>query len=232
MSTLTSRMSLKKPDGPDPFDLADFVDNWDKIDAAPGVYICTSSTRPSWGVDQAGRVILETNTRRRLLWTGSAWAEPLVSPGGWSFTQAINAYQAAATVVDYTMGTINLIRPSTVFFIGTIEVSKSGGRPSLHASHKVDDVDISYSTSWTKGYLNQIWGWLGFPQYLTGPAGTTDGGEDIRHAILVGATNLDVGLHTLKTSVTGSPISTTDLYLYRASTLAYVVTANGGQTLL
>jgi len=63
MSQLTPHLGLKKPDGSDPFLRQDFDDNYDVLDAAPGIYICTSSTHPTtWGDNQVGRGIIEVDT--------------------------------------------------------------------------------------------------------------------------------------------------------------------------
>lgn len=81
MSTLTPRMNLKRPDGSDPFLTQDFVDNYNKMDAAPGVHICTSSTKPSWGAAQAGRTIFLTDYKCFQWWDGSAWQSERAAPG-------------------------------------------------------------------------------------------------------------------------------------------------------
>jgi hypothetical protein len=73
VSTNSPRLLLKRPDGTDPFLRQDFVDNYNKIDAAPGVHICTSDTRPVWGSAQAGRMIFMTDYKQLQYWDGAAW---------------------------------------------------------------------------------------------------------------------------------------------------------------
>ena len=74
MSSLTSRLGLKKWSLSDRWKNADLVDNWDLLDAAPGTHICTSSTRPStWGAGHTGRKIIETDTDLEYEWDGSGW---------------------------------------------------------------------------------------------------------------------------------------------------------------
>src|SRR3954454_16834153 len=69
MSQLTPHLGLKKPDGSDPFLRQDFDDNYDVLDAAPGLYICTSSSHPTtWGDAQVGRGIIEVDTGAILYW--------------------------------------------------------------------------------------------------------------------------------------------------------------------
>ena len=72
MPTATTRLGLSKPLGADNFSVTDFQQNYDKIDAAPGITICTSGTRPGgWGANQNGMVILETDTGLMWRWDGT-----------------------------------------------------------------------------------------------------------------------------------------------------------------
>lgn len=114
MSTFTPRLQLKRNDGSDPFKRQDFVDNWNKMDAAPGVHVCTSTSRPTWGSAQAGRTILETNTRAMYEWSGTAWLPILTAPSGWTLGIAPGAYLAPDTQAVYTLGTITTTRPGTL----------------------------------------------------------------------------------------------------------------------
>lgn len=85
MATYTDKLGLIKPAGTDPFLLSDFNDNTDAIDRAPGVHYCTSSTRPSWGTNEAGRLIVETDTKKMFIW-----------PGSGSFVEVVNTVAATA----------------------------------------------------------------------------------------------------------------------------------------
>jgi predicted Rdx family selenoprotein len=77
MGTSTTNLLLYKPDGTEfVLRVTDLNDNWDKIDAAAGVTICTSSTRPSTGLIN-GRLIYETDTKSLLIRqtsSGGFWA--------------------------------------------------------------------------------------------------------------------------------------------------------------
>lgn len=73
MTSSSPHLGLVIPSEVDRFSTTDLANNWQKIDAAPGTHICTSTTRPSWGLPQAGRDIIETNTGLRWLWTGTLW---------------------------------------------------------------------------------------------------------------------------------------------------------------
>lgn len=86
--TPTTKLLLRKPD-PDP-STGDFVnattdlnENWDKVDAAVGTFICTSGTRPTGSQRWDGREIFETDTLRRYMWSNSLaiWVPLLISRG-------------------------------------------------------------------------------------------------------------------------------------------------------
>jgi hypothetical protein len=75
MAGNTTRLDLNTFDGGDPFSETPFNQNWSKLDAAPGVHVCTSSTRPAypdWDTDQIGRLIFETDTKRLYEYIGSS----------------------------------------------------------------------------------------------------------------------------------------------------------------
>ena len=100
MSTTTDKLGLKKPAGTDPFLLTDFNSNTDLIDRAPGVYYCTSTTRPTWSSPQAGRMILETDTKKMFIWPGSGSFVEVVNSGAATATSTANAAQSAASTAQ------------------------------------------------------------------------------------------------------------------------------------
>lgn len=74
MTDTSARLGLVLPTQVDPFNTEDIYNNWNKIDGAPGSYICTSTTRPTtWGAGQAGRKIIETDTGLEWRWDGTAF---------------------------------------------------------------------------------------------------------------------------------------------------------------
>lgn len=73
MPTPSPHLGLLVPARSDPFVTADIATNWDTIDAAPGDFICTSTTRPGWGAGQAGMSIYETDSGLEWRWNGSAF---------------------------------------------------------------------------------------------------------------------------------------------------------------
>lgn len=100
MATTTSRLGLTKPATTDPVDIAQLNANADKLDAAVGIFVCTSATRPStpWN----GLTIYETDTKDTLVYNNAAWV-------------IINDYDALTTLVSRLGVKINVqsAQPST-----------------------------------------------------------------------------------------------------------------------
>ena len=86
MATSTTKLGLTKPAYTDVVDVQDLNTNADLIDAASGMTICTSSTRP--GSPWSGQIIFETDTLGSFVWDGSAWQ---TAGGGGSITVAETA---------------------------------------------------------------------------------------------------------------------------------------------
>lgn len=107
MPTPSPKMGLALPGLSDQFSTADIKANWEKIDAAPGTHICTSSSRPTWTAAQAGRKIFETDTRLEWFWTGSEWqrAAPVgllkKSNGDWAI---------GSRTSDFTTSSANFVK--------------------------------------------------------------------------------------------------------------------------
>lgn len=103
MSTQSPRLGLIKPERPDLFSTADIAANWAKVDQYPGVYVCTSSTRPSWSTAQAGMCIREADTQLEWLWTGTAWARTApsgrlrTSTGAYAYAMRTSAFSTASS---------------------------------------------------------------------------------------------------------------------------------------
>lgn len=74
MATNTTKLALSKPDGTDLVDVAVLNGNFDKIDAASGATVCTSTTRPATPFN--GQVIFETDTLNALVYRSAttSWA--------------------------------------------------------------------------------------------------------------------------------------------------------------
>ena len=72
MPTYTSRLKLTRRVLGEPFRLQDYIDNWNAIDASPGVLVATSGTLPDdWDNAETGREVIETDTGLRWWWDGT-----------------------------------------------------------------------------------------------------------------------------------------------------------------
>jgi hypothetical protein len=75
VATYSTILGLKLSDESDPFQLADFIQNWELLDTSPGTFICSSTSRPSWNSSQAGRLIFMTDLKQVAYWSGTAWSD-------------------------------------------------------------------------------------------------------------------------------------------------------------
>lgn len=126
MSTLTPRLSLKRPDDTDPFLTQDFVDNYNKLDAAPGAHICTSSTRPSWGSAQTGRTVFLTDYKCFQYWDGSAWQNERAATGLFAGGAIFDATLSKNAVVTYNLVNFTTPRPASLAIMMSMTVSCDG----------------------------------------------------------------------------------------------------------
>ena len=217
------RLQLKRNDGSDPFKRADFLENWDKIDAAPGVHICTSVSRPTWGTAHAGRKILETNTNRELIWTGTAWAEPLVSPGFWLFTGNPNQWITTNTTgVTYTMGQVIVKRACGLLLTHTV---RAGAIPthtqSMLASSRLGAVGYTMEA-------RDIGGNNGFMQWSDTSASESVS-TDHRITTFYGYAGVNPGSYNVGMNVK-SNYGPGSLHCANTTTLVKVVANLGGET--
>jgi hypothetical protein len=86
LATSTTRLGLTKPDGTDLVDIAVLNTNANKIDAAVGAFVCTSTTRPS--TPYAGQIIYETDTDQSFVWDSATSAWNTLTPGATVCTSA------------------------------------------------------------------------------------------------------------------------------------------------
>lgn len=101
MTTLSPRMLLKKWTTADRYHVQDYDDNWDLIDAAPGLFIAaTSADKPTtWGAAQNGRRAVELDTGLVWRWTGSAWVRQNASGLLLRSTRTTDISTSATTLV-------------------------------------------------------------------------------------------------------------------------------------
>lgn len=107
MATYSTFLGLKLNSATDPFLLSDFIGNWTILDGSPGVYVCTSSSRPSWTAAQAGRLIFMTDWKCLSYWSGSAWldcrdAAPVFSAGVYLSASVAKGTTGSWTIISLT----------------------------------------------------------------------------------------------------------------------------------
>jgi hypothetical protein len=73
LATYSNYLGLKLNASTDPFQLSDFIANWNILDASPGVFVCTSASRPAWTTSQAGRLIFMTDIKQLSWFDGTNW---------------------------------------------------------------------------------------------------------------------------------------------------------------
>jgi len=196
MSTLTPRLQLKRPDGADAFKRQDFVDNWNLLDAAPGLHICTSTSRPTWAAAHAGRTILETDTKREVLWTGTSWQDPLSAPPVWFLSKAIGQTLSKGASGTYTIGTFKNTRPLTATVIMNLRLACIPINAQVcFGSILIDGVERTLSTGWTD-----------FVQWSDNNAVASY--NDYRYLNMIAPVSVQPGTHTVAVRATVGTIST------------------------
>lgn len=216
MSSLTPRLALKRPDTTDGFVHQDFVDNYNKIDGAPGRYICTSTSRPTWGTAQAGMQIKEVDTKRTLEWTGTSWAEPLVSVGEWGLWTHPSQYVNANTTVTYTLGTVTVSRPLLLCGIVTFRVAaRMSTAQTVRPTVIVDGTECTFN-----GDDGGVLCW--------NPGGTAD--LDHRVSTVLFQKSVAVGTHTIQGRINVGNNSTSNIYVGNIQALVFTGVGTGGSS--
>ena len=191
----TSKLGLPQWNQNDPFLRTEFNTVMQTLDAAPGVYSCTSASRPSWGAGQAGRLIYETDTKNSYAWTGSAWILPA------SIYRTQQYRSDTAIFIASTQTTLNRL-PDTGSTIGLAFTAPASGIVTVQISAYI--VGRANSTGITYQILNGSTigtNSSGTAAYL--PTGTNVSKGIELNGVLVGATNCAmnvagaVNLHTL-----------------------------------
>jgi hypothetical protein len=79
MATPSPKLGINIFSTADQFSTAAYNTNWSTLDNYPGFFICTSTTRPTWGANQAFMRITETDTGLTWMWNGTAWVRNIVA---------------------------------------------------------------------------------------------------------------------------------------------------------
>jgi hypothetical protein len=189
MSTTSQHLGLTVNDGSDPFVLSDFTNNWNTIDRYPGIWICTSTTRPTWGSGQAGQMIMETDTRRNMLWTGTTWREMLTGPAVWWGSLRPGVAIGKNTTLTYVVGTFTVNRPGTLLGITTTEMGlPSNGYIEGNIRVMIDGSQANWDGAGYGEYFKADWS----------TSGTSNGLNDFGTTITsMGVRTVGAGTHSI-----------------------------------
>lgn len=226
MSTRTKKLNLINNTGSDPFLLSDFANNWAAIDASPGVYVCTSKTRPTWGTNQAGRTIVETDTFRQLIWNGGNWQEPLVAPGVWQFETAPSLNIGGNGVnTSWTLGSVSVKRACQLITWTSVVASRgldNTQAANINLAGRIDGTNSNMSGAYT-GMLQ----WS-TQQYFS------NSWTDYKSATMFGYRRVTPGTHTIgvaATTGTSTRSGDTKIMLRALSVVVMATTPSGGLSL-
>lgn len=169
MATYSSRLGLKRPDVTDPFLTQDFYDNYNLLDAAPGMHICTSSTKPNWGVNQAGRSIFMTDYRQIEVWDGTNWIEPVQTSPGHYWSLSASADMSRNTTTTYNIGSFTVSRPARLLIFVNSQMALFGRsrqqmtiRPVINGSDAHSGIQNTWRHTGIPGGSGGVWYHLPF----------------------------------------------------------------------
>ena len=114
MATYSTVLGLKLNQLSDPFELSDFTSNYEILDASPGVFICASTARPSWGSPQAGRLIFMTDLKQLSYWNGTSWQDLRDSAPVFAGGAFLGASMSPSTSPVFNLLTFTTPRPSSL----------------------------------------------------------------------------------------------------------------------
>jgi hypothetical protein len=152
LATFSSVLSLKLNDPSDPFQLSDFVSNFEILDASPGTFICTSTSRPNWGTAQKGRMIFMTDLKQLSYWTGTAWADLRDSVPVFAGGNFVNTAVNPGAQPNFNILTFTTPRPCAL----TIILSATYQYPNKQSQDAFQSIVFDGVEQLIGGYAEQI----------------------------------------------------------------------------
>jgi hypothetical protein len=153
MSSQTPRRGLIIDSVQDQFSVDNIAANLAAIDNAPGEFICTSTSRPSWGPQNAGQSISEIDTGLSWKWDGAQFIRRSGGGGGLlSTASASPAFTSQAVSV-----TTNSYPPSYVPLVGISQVVVPPGLRPLRITANVT-ASGSIAPTWFFGIFRSLYG--------------------------------------------------------------------------
>lgn len=205
MATNTPKTGLVRPALLDQHLITHFQTNADILDKIPGAFLCTSSTRPStWGVNQTGRTIWETDTKLLWHWSGSAWERLLPKGKLGSGVRTSNLSTTSTTPVSLASAAVTIPAGgrSVMVTASWCAISNTNGFSLLWL--------YKDSASWIDG-----WGWQGDTSYSSLQDGIQGGSVSFLDTPAAGAVTYSFRMSTfgsgtsLATATADRPIQIT-----------------------
>jgi hypothetical protein len=221
MATYSTYLGLKLNSSTDPFLLSDFIGNWTILDGSPGVYICTSSSRPSWTSAQAGKLIFMTDWKCLAYWTGTGWldcrdAAPVFSAGVY-----LAASIAKGTTGQWTI--IGLTTPRTC----ALAIAVTG--TYLVAANANQDVWQRILVDGVGSTANQLGGYREQLRFIAN-AGVNDSAGMTATSLQV-VTGINPGTHTIGVAADIGSTYTTSVTAIGFKAIAWVAATGAGNSL-
>lgn len=208
MSTQSPRLQLIRNDGADPFKRSDFLANWDILDQFPGIYPCLSSSRPTWGDEKTGVLILETDTGRTLRWTGTAGGWKVLENYTRSYTGSINpgadVAQGSSTNFTAYSGLAIARACKLTVFMSAVFVQSTGQKQTASLTAYMDGSSIATGGATTMQF---------------GDAGSGASGNASCSATSVGQASVSAGSHDIQAHIACGTLTTDSVHIQRINCL-------------
>lgn len=194
MTTTTNKLGLKVWTSGDAFHVQDFTDNFNALDLKPGIHVCTSTTRPTtWGANQSGMFIFETDTTLVWRWDGAAFVRQWGK--GWlGSTERTTPFTTTATAPQ-TVATVSVTVPAGA---RQLLVVIEGG--ALYNTNGSSQVNILRDGATSLQSFNVPWGGAGSAGPIALTTLDSPGAGTHAYALQVGAVLGVAGTTTLTAS--------------------------------
>lgn len=133
----TPRLGLIVPVGSDPFHTSDFVNNWEAVEANPGIAVVASLPASGW----VGQNVYNQADKQVHVWDGSTWRIP-APPVLWYFhgSPSVNIGSSSS---PYNSATVTFTVPYAIT-----------GWLVLEANVQIDDVTNAHATAWINAQID------------------------------------------------------------------------------
>lgn len=175
----TARLGLIVPVGSDPFHTSDFVNNWEAVEAHPGIAVVASLPGSGW----VGQAVYNQADHQVHVWDGTVWRAP-APPLLWNF-HASPSTNIGTSGSPYNSATVNFTVPYAITAWVVVE-----------ASIQIDDVANTHATATINAQFDgttQV-----TVKWQNALASSNSGAEAIYGAMGQGVISLAAGTHAFK----------------------------------